>query len=476
MNFSNSCAIDVADIKKVIISKCPLVVGIREKYVRTITPSDSTSPEHSEDCISQLQRAFNDLKENDIKTIFFYYSGHYSKADGFIIQKRKVDTVVPSKEQEYKCEHLSLSNFKDMLRSFLVQNNGKTADRKDKNFIITLDCCEAPIIRLDDSASHDDNISQLNACRPDQAAIKEPDGSGSLFKKIFIQALTMKSTNDNCFLQRDGMRCGICPFMGEDFITIGSLNTYIGRHMKEYQKLLCTEPQMPLQYASSDVKIAYLVDSTSELSFTMKFGEIQKEYKIAYHFFNNTSQLKETLFNEFMDKMLDKEKDSQLQLKVDTYKDILQIVAKTGPKDKDKHKLKLNNLAQVMSAWNGKRELYVEMREISTIEDGMVGVFNDDTEKFLSFLDECKYKKQEEPDHTTYKIDLALFVKVKDDSLKQLQVAILAYRKKEKNAELHIIRPCMRDAKGLRKMRDDFVCFKIEKVKTPLETADTESK
>ncbi|XP_053384811.1 uncharacterized protein LOC128550230 [Mercenaria mercenaria] len=459
--FSKSCSKDIADVEKVIISRCPLVIGIRKPYVRTITHSISISLEQDEDFTSRVQSAFNDLKQNGVRTIFFYFSGRFSKADdGFVMQTKCVDRNTSTEEQQYASKYLLMSEFKEMLRSFSEKSSDPTANEMDKNFIIVLDCAEAPILGFNDLESDTEmyrRIVQLNACGPNQTIVRESDGS--IFKQFFIQGLTMKATKKTCHLEKYE-RCDICPIKVDDFITIGSLNTYITRHMEAYYKHLDREPAVPVQYTPKDAKIAYVVDTSAELNFILTFGGMQKDCSIACHFFNEISQLKEVLFDKFVDKMnVDKEKGTELQLSAGGYRDILQIIIKTGPKET--HKLKLNSLEQIMSAWNGKRELFVEMRDIQTISDGMVGVFRE-TKTLLSFLQQ--YEKEEQAKRTIYRMDVDSFRQLKSPELLQLKKGVLALPKEElKLAELHIILPSMTDETGSRRHRDDFVCFKIEK-------------
>jgi hypothetical protein len=235
----------------------------------------------------QIRKAYSELKEMGLKTVFFYFSGRYSKETGFVLRKQAKETGIQSRDKDDHRNNMPLSEFKEILQSFLDDT------KSDDKVIVILDCQEAPLLIFDEPKTKM-KIVQLNSCQPDQTNNQDATGK-SLFSKALLQGLKATSKND-CDLLVDGKPCTICPIEGQDFITIGNMNTYVSRHMR----LLKGETAKPLQNATSDMKIAYLVDSNDKLSFTLIFEGKLKDCEIACGYFNNIRQLKEALFDEFM--------------------------------------------------------------------------------------------------------------------------------------------------------------------------------
>jgi hypothetical protein len=238
--------------------------------------------------VDQIRKAYREFKKKSFKTVFFYFSGHYSNEAGFVLRKQAVDSDVQPQDKDTKRDNMLLSEFKEILQSFLDDSES------DDKVIVILDCEEAPLLLFDEPRTKV-KIVQLNSCQPDQTNNQDATGK-SFFTKAFLQGLKATSKND-CDLLEDGKPCTICPIEGQDFIKIGNMNTYISRHMK-----LKGETANPLQNATSDMKIAYLVHSNDKLSFILIFDGKLKDCEIACSYFNNICQLKEVLFDKFMGK------------------------------------------------------------------------------------------------------------------------------------------------------------------------------
>ncbi|XP_060555946.1 uncharacterized protein LOC132716641 [Ruditapes philippinarum] len=444
---SDSCMQDVKDVEKVIISKWPLVMGIKDEYVKTI----QSSLHNYEDIRSQIQNAFSAHIRAGLSTILFYYTGHYTKENGFVLNSSNEET-----QSETRNQFMSLAEFKDILRSFSKGGLDESEKSGLRRLIIVLDCPEAPLLCSDESRLFEDmNLVQLNSCQSDQKAVS----SRRFFNKAFIQGLTIKSTKEECFLMTDhGITCEICPINGDDFITFGNLQTYIYRHMKALGDENVTEPVL---YASKYDWIGYLIHTDNKIKFKIANDGKQKDYTISCNFFTNINQLKEALFDEFIATFkLDKDVGGILQLDAKRYADILRLVIQTGPKSM--HKKDLNNLEQVMSAWNGKRDLFVELRKVENIEHGMVGVFKKDQEEPLfSYVNDWEHGLDVTDYQYVYKMDIKSFLKQKKPGFQQMKQALASLIKARKYEELQIVLPRAKDEQGVCFTKDDFLCLKV---------------
>lgn len=73
---------DILEVKKIIISKCPLVMGIRENYVQLITPDE---PGVIENMMTKFETAVESFDRKDVYTLLIYFTGHHYLNKGFML-------------------------------------------------------------------------------------------------------------------------------------------------------------------------------------------------------------------------------------------------------------------------------------------------------------------------------------------------------------------------------------------------------
>ncbi|XP_053389428.1 uncharacterized protein LOC128552417, partial [Mercenaria mercenaria] len=323
---------DVKDIHKVIISKCPLVMGVRADHVQTVHPE---IPGQQDNILDKIQKSVTNLTSIDgIHTLLVYLSGHYKPLKGGF-ELSHCNSVEGKLQKETKFQYLSLKGLQDIIVTIL---NGSASVREghtaSKRAIVFLDCCSAPTIttpsmenvhpsdseqqssaNLSQAASGDtksqekcswikqlsafkldSNISivAINACRSGQNSIQEE--GGSVFRRFLIQGLTRVALGGICEIHQ----CDHCHISG-DFLTVGNLHTYISDHLTKFRKMYPSDPVMNVYNASGlDAKIGYVINFKADLQFTYKFKEKVYSDTIPQRMFSKLSELQSLLFDRYV--------------------------------------------------------------------------------------------------------------------------------------------------------------------------------
>ncbi|XP_053389742.1 uncharacterized protein LOC128552719, partial [Mercenaria mercenaria] len=441
---------DVKEVHKVIISKCPLVMGVRADHVQTVHPE---IPGQQDNILDKIKKSVTNLTNiSGIHTLLVYLSGHYKPLKGGF-ELSHYNSVEGELQKETTFQYLSLKGLQDIIVTIL---NGSASVREghtaSKRAIVFLDCCSAPAVttpsvenvlpsdseqqssaNLSQAASGDANsqekcswieelsafkldpdisIVAINACRSDQYSFQEK--GGSVFRRFLIQGLTRVALGGVCEIDQ----CDHCHISG-DFVTVGNLHTYISDHLTKFRKMYPSDPVMNVYNASGlDAKIGYVINFKADLQFTYRLKEKVIADTIPQRMFSELSELQSLLFDRYVEKM-ELDVGETLKLSNADFNGILCVEVEKGPKSHQRDRLE--SLDRIMTAWNAKRELVVSLRTLPEIYRGMVGIFmpfGETVMPVLDFLLKSTCVGTEEKDHATiFKTKLGEdFDKLSDDA------------------------------------------------------------
>lgn len=230
--------------------------------------------------------AFDHLKsKGDIHTVLIYFSGHHVSSNGFRLGKMG--------------DFLSVERLKLQMQELMASysTGSRPYGISERRFFVFLDCCTSPDVLLPTLSNGTSlSIVQINSCRITQTA-ESNDADGSVFSKLFEQALTRRALGRRCI----NVGCDECNDMKGEFITVEQLFRYVTKHMQDYCKnrLQVAQPVINVQQASwHDLSIAYVVDFPVDLEFKVK-GCPERE-KVPQQIYFDIHQLKIYLFGKLM--------------------------------------------------------------------------------------------------------------------------------------------------------------------------------
>ncbi|XP_053375941.1 uncharacterized protein LOC123534174 isoform X2 [Mercenaria mercenaria] len=306
---------DINELKKVITSLAPRIMGISEDLVRVVVPNKPGTLEAREKLWPEVKKHIEVFsKESEIDTLLIYYSCHgenlmdESQSNVFKLGSASDNIRLDEFEEELDC----LGNI-------------------DK-LIIVLDRCYPPKIKTKKRKQ----IIQINACHEEQEA-KMTD-EGSIFTKYFIQGLKAKSDKKKCL-----SGCEHCVTYWSnisDFISATPLFDYVRDHMSEYDD---SQPVgvTPLEWRN----IAFYTHEKVEIDFTWQRDDqsdkVQREIPLEY--LQTLNQLEEKLCKVFRRDT----STTKVKIQKDTFRN------KERFQDCD-------TLEKVMSAWVNRQPLTVK--------------------------------------------------------------------------------------------------------------------
>jgi hypothetical protein len=224
-----------------------------EDRIKVVTPE---SPEQR-DLLPKIAAAFESLhkSQDDIRTLLFYYTGHFSTETGFLLDGNN--------------SVLNLTDLKAHFERFCQER------KETKRIIAFLDCCEAPDIENTQLKCDQVQIFQLNVCKQDEKAYQSINGS--LFRKLFVQALTRKIFNKDCIIQSDP--CKYCEMSGE-FISITKIFEYISEHIASKYKERKPVIYLAKESTFSATCFGYNIDFAAEFEFKFQNKNFEDKGKV----------------------------------------------------------------------------------------------------------------------------------------------------------------------------------------------------
>ncbi|XP_053375240.1 uncharacterized protein LOC128547231 isoform X2 [Mercenaria mercenaria] len=358
---------DVEEIKQVLVSKCPCVIGIREEDVKIVAPSNPGSPEK---LLPRLSGAINMLRSRKgLETLILYFTGHHSKKSGFELGDQE-DILTLKKLQE------------DLKAMSLAWGKQENAKKTETRILVFLDCCNPPNVAasVPELSNEYLKIIQVNACRPDE--IPTQPISGSSFQKFFIQALTRRSFKKQCHNNTVGrenpeIECQYCEMSG-DFITVERLLKYISEHMAK-----CWSGNQPVMYINGiswlDASIGYNVDFVIHLDVKFEGPNQTKDVQLSHKIFYDIKELQKSILEKVI---ADCDEQSNVELTPPEFSDALALRIHTGSQGGRE----LRSMLNVASAMDGNREIVASYRTVSNILNGRVVLFFP-TERIFQILD-----------------------------------------------------------------------------------------
>lgn len=278
--FSN----DVEDMRKLVISTAPLIMGVRETNVKVVKP-DKPSKTDKEKLVSkfeakmkEIKKEMNGLEKHTSKTLLVYFSCHGDRNGHFKLGLEN-DTLEKKKmEQLLDC-------------------------LKAEKVIMFMDRCYPPEIELQEGTKK----LQLNACK-----IDEETSVASPFTKHLVEVMTERKAPDS----------------KENIITATTLLERVSQRFEEHNIVAKPVFYSPggLQY--KDMKIAYC--NAQPLTVTVLLGE--RPEKIEVDSFRSLEDFKTDILSLFQ---LDQNKYS-VEILRDTIKRTGVAEHEKGDRDKAK--------------------------------------------------------------------------------------------------------------------------------------------
>ncbi|XP_053391204.1 uncharacterized protein LOC128554016 isoform X2 [Mercenaria mercenaria] len=319
-SMAKALAKDIEELKKLITSQAPRIMGISEDKVRTVIPSIPDKPDNPK--LEEEQELWPKVKEHiryfsnetEIDTLLIYFSCHDASNMGTGDAKNHNVFRFGSAS-----DNITLDQFEDELES--LENIDK--------LIIFLDRCFPPLVRF---KKRDRKFIQINACKQDEMA--DITDSGSVFTKYLIQGLKAKSERKKC----SDSNCQHCDAYwsnssGSDFISVSSLFDYVKKHMEAIQGPLPV-PTMQIDFQN----IAFYTDEEVIIEFTCE----EEQKRVPLEYLQNMELLQDTLYEVFKrDKST-----TRVRIQRDTYR-------------KDDRFVNCETLKTVMSAWIHRQPLTV---------------------------------------------------------------------------------------------------------------------
>ncbi|XP_052240224.1 uncharacterized protein LOC127850872 isoform X2 [Dreissena polymorpha] len=330
---------DIRKFKEVVTSKVLPTMCLSPENVIVVA---ETGNAENNTAIKQLDEAFENLAKKKIKTLLFVYSGHKSKTQGCRIGKDEFFTI----------DYLGKSIEK-----------GKAQNETMNKVIVFLDCCYPEYVHLDPTLSL--KLMQLNATGQSEEA--HASISGSQFLKYVMQAFTSRANGGTC----KDLDCKCGELLNGDFITLDDLRSYINTHIKsksltgillhqqlhninEKDIILCFNYKHPVKF---EFTLAWL----GSLELTVTACVFPEEFKDD---FTQLKQLKHVLTSKFMERVSSiRPSDKDCDIIAAT----MCIETNTGPKEGDVEEI--NDLTEMLLAWNSKRLLRFKPRLVSNIEE-----------------------------------------------------------------------------------------------------------
>ncbi|XP_060580889.1 uncharacterized protein LOC132737592 isoform X2 [Ruditapes philippinarum] len=346
---------DVKEIKTVLASKYPCVIGISEERIKVVTPE---SP-GQRDLLPKIAAAFKSLHDSkDIRTLLFYYTGHFSSSEtGFLLDGNN--------------SVLNLTDLQAHFERFCEKR------KETKRIIAFLDCCEPPVIEISLPKSKQVQICQLNVCRQNEVAYQNKDGS--LFRMLFVQALTRKIFNIDCIIYSD--ECKYCVMSGE-FISITKIFDYISDHITSENKGRKPAISLPIDSTTDETCFGYNIELAAEFEFKFQNKNFEENVKIEITkgIYCDIDKLKSCIHHALCEK-----NDETLMFPSSKFLDTLSLQIYNG----QQHGEELQYMVQVSAAMDNQQCVVVSVRPVSRILKGRVVLFPPQTE-FIEYLKENK--------------------------------------------------------------------------------------
>ncbi|XP_053375946.1 uncharacterized protein LOC123534516 [Mercenaria mercenaria] len=311
MSVAEALTKDIKELKKLITSRAPRIMGMSERKVHTVVPrKPGEGPENLWPKVKECIDIFSEDK--DIDTLLIYFSCHGAKNKG-------------SGDAENNCFELG----SESIAMTTFQKELKRLDNIDK-LVIVLDRCHPSRIKFQDGRK----FIQINACKENQKA--DITDEGSIFTKYLVQGLKANSEGKRC---ADNCQCCNDYWAKRtDFITVQSLYDYVKHHMRK------VSPTIALDLQGDSSNIAFYTDDQVLIEFEDCTGT-KKDVPLEY--LQNIEQLESKLFKMF-------EKEDKVNK--------VRILRHTYRKEKDLEEC--DTLEKVMSAWVHRQPLKVKFEPV----------------------------------------------------------------------------------------------------------------
>ncbi|WAR02847.1 Y1105-like protein [Mya arenaria] len=349
---------DVEEMRSCMTSVSLPVMCISEENTAVIEPNSGGNATPENECLERtaIENALKRIVDNDIETLVFYYSGHHGDS-GFRLNDKTtmtIDEIGDSISDIFNEQQMTKEREENTVRTLRV--------------LLFLDCCMPGELKT--KGNQNINIIQFNACADTEEAIVEK--KESIFTKFVIQAFTKKASAKKCLNEvcSNQMECGI----EGNFVTMDALLQYVNKHVSDAVVGRKSSTQVIARGAfdPKDVIIGYNYDFKMEFAFT-PYGNVSGERKklktvtLKPDDFKTIAEAKEKIARHATDVF-----PRELTLK-QVIPDLLSIEISTGPRRTQKEEV--CTMEQLLSAWNGKRQLEVIQRGIEDIApDKPVGV------------------------------------------------------------------------------------------------------
>ncbi|XP_052213417.1 uncharacterized protein LOC127832151 [Dreissena polymorpha] len=364
---------DIIKFREVITSKfLPAMCLNSENVIDILGKQESQSFEE------QLNESFEKLRQKDIKTLLFVYSGHHSEERGLEVRGNECYTI----------DKLS--------KKLEIWKKNSTSFEK---LIVILDCCYAK--KLDAIKSL--KMIQLNATGQYAEAVASRE-EGSNFIQYIIQVFTASANGGKC----KNNKCDCMSNLNEDFITLVDFLSCLEKHVRNKhlnEKDEYEEPHTNMQdIDTKNTILAYNYNFTVEIKFSLEWSGLPKTISMFPKDLEKFEDLKKHLAAEVIKHALNiKAQDEHRDEILDRIVKLMVLEIDTGPKAKHREEMSLKE--QILSAWISKRLLRCTARRLTNIGQGKpAGEFFQDAGYLLSADQKCNPKKpmskQELKDYT----------------------------------------------------------------------------
>ncbi|XP_053376441.1 uncharacterized protein LOC128547509 [Mercenaria mercenaria] len=303
---------DILELKKLITSRAPRIIGISENKVHVVAPTTPGEPENLWPKVKEYIDIFSE--DEDIDTLLIYISCHGSKNKG--------SGDAQNNCFEFGSESIAMTNFQEELERLV---------NVDK-LMVVLDRCHPSRIKFQDGRK----FIQINACKENEKA--DITDEGSIFTKYLLQGLKAKSEGKRC--SNNCQSCNDYWAKRTDFITVHSLYDYVKNHMKN------VSPTIGFELEGDSSNIAFYTDDQVLIEFEDCTGKTKKDVPLEY--LQEMKQLESKLF-----KMFEKEaRVNKVKILRETYR------KENGGLEE------CDTLEKVMSAWVHRQRLKIEFKPL----------------------------------------------------------------------------------------------------------------
>ncbi|XP_052247985.1 uncharacterized protein LOC127856040 [Dreissena polymorpha] len=357
---------DINKFREVITSKFLPAMCLNQENVIVIL-GEQDSPSFKD----KLNESFEKLRQKDIKTLLFVYSGHNTEAGGLAVRENECYTIDELSKK--------VNTWKEECASF-------------EKLIAILDCCHAKKLNVIDSLK----MIQLNATdQYTEAVASRKDGSN--FIQYIIQVFTASANGGKCKFNG----CNCMSNLDEDFITLDDflrcLKDHVrNKHLNEKKEYAYAEPHTNMQNIDrKDTVLAYNYNFAVEIQFSLEWPGLPEPRTISVFpkDLEKFEGLKTHLAAEVINHALNvKAQDKPRNDILDGIAKLMVFEIDTGPNAK--HKAEMSSNEQILSAWISKRLLRCTARRLTNIEQGRpVGGFFQDAGNLQSAYKKCNRKK-----------------------------------------------------------------------------------